>query len=73
MRLEHSSQCGKTEELKKLRKFPIKAKPSAPIKTAIALEVNTPARTLVATDTVFNEAALFNTLLFMYFVNLPNQ
>lgn len=45
----------------KLRKFPINAKPSAPIKIAIAFEVNIPAIILITTETVFNEVILIKT------------
>ena len=52
-------------ELKKLRKFPINANPSAPINTAIAFDVKIPATILVKTEAVFNDPTLTNTLLFI--------
>ena len=52
-------------EFTKFLRFPIKAKPSAPIKTAIALEVNNPAIILVSTEAICNEVILIKTLLFM--------
>ncbi|GAA3569872.1 hypothetical protein GCM10022395_19370 [Snuella lapsa] len=51
--------------LTKFRKFPIKAKPSAPIKTAIALDVNNPAIIFVNTEAAWSEAILTKTFLFM--------
>ena len=52
-------------ELKKLRKFPIKANPSAPLKMAMAFEVKIPATILVITEAVFKDPTLTNTLLFI--------
>ena len=59
-------------ELKKFRKFPIKAKPSAPTNKAMALEVKNPAIILVKTDAEFNEATFTSTLLFIYLSNVFN-
>ena len=53
------------DALKKLRKFPIKAIPSGPIKMAIAFEVRNPEIILIKTDAEFNDATLISTLLFM--------
>ena len=52
-------------ELKKFRRFPIRAIPSAPTKRAMAFEVKNPAIILVATEAEFNEATLIKTLLFI--------
>jgi hypothetical protein len=59
-------------EYRKFLKLPISAKPSAPIKCAMALEVNKPPVILVISETEFNEATLNNTLLFIYLINLFN-
>jgi hypothetical protein len=51
--------------LKKLRKFPIRAIPSTPIKMAIALEVKIPAIILVTIVAELRCATLNSTLLFI--------
>ena len=52
-------------ELTKFLKLPINAKPSAPIKIAIAFEVKIPAIILVNKETVCKDVTLTKTFLFM--------
>ena len=58
--------------LVKSLKFPTSAKPSAPIKMAINLEVKKPAIIFITTETELREATLTSTLLFIYFKTLLN-
>ena len=52
-------------ELKKFRKLPISANPSAPIKMAMALEVKIPAIIFIKTEVEFRDATLIKTFLFI--------
>ena len=52
---------------KKSRKFPIKAKPSDPIKIAMTFDMKNPENIFIKTETEFNEATLTSTLSFMSF------
>ena len=58
--------------VRKFLKFPIKANPSAPIKTAMAFEVTKPTTTLVKTAIELNDAILRSRLLLIYWNILFN-
>lgn len=60
------------EALTKFRMFPIRAIPSTPIKTAIALDVIMPAKILTPIFTVLSWATFTRTKLLIYLIRSFN-